>query len=135
MADVMDLAEIRKPICYTVRLAQYWNGRIEIFVEDVADDERSRQSIAHALRCAADACDAPNERASNPLALTDKQRAEVVRNIGLEVYKVRGHTPVQIDEYVNHPEKYPVTLKKLDDEGDAALTALLSWLQARGKAA
>jgi len=54
MADIVDLADRRPPVCYTVRLAQHWDGRLHIAVEDVADDERSRKAVADALRRAAD---------------------------------------------------------------------------------
>jgi hypothetical protein len=40
-------------------LAEHWDGRLEIFVEDVADDERSRKAIAASLRRAADTFEAP----------------------------------------------------------------------------
>jgi hypothetical protein len=52
--SVVDLADHRPPVCYTVRLKEHWDGRLEIFVEDVADDERSRKAVADALRRAAD---------------------------------------------------------------------------------
>jgi len=46
---VVSLQDRRTPVYYTVRIAHHWDGKLEIFVEDVADDERSRQSIADAL--------------------------------------------------------------------------------------
>lgn len=52
--SIVDLAHHRPPICYTIRLAQHWDGRLQITVEDVADDERSRKAVADALRRAAD---------------------------------------------------------------------------------
>jgi hypothetical protein len=51
---VIDLANHRPPVCYTVRLIEHWDGRLEIFVEDVADDERSQKAVAESLRRAAD---------------------------------------------------------------------------------
>ena len=51
---VIKLENHRPPVCYTVRLTQHWDGRLEIFVEDIADDERSKLAIADALRRAAD---------------------------------------------------------------------------------
>lgn len=49
---IIDLADKRQPVCYTVRLRQHWNGALEVFVEDIADDERSRQAVADALALA-----------------------------------------------------------------------------------
>lgn len=51
--SVIDLADRRPPVCYTVRLVQHWDGRLEICVEDVADDDRSKKAVADALRRAA----------------------------------------------------------------------------------
>lgn len=52
--NLVDLADHRPPVYYTVRLIQYWDGRLSIFVEDVADDERSRGAVADALIRAAE---------------------------------------------------------------------------------
>jgi hypothetical protein len=49
------LADRRPPVHYTVRLTHHWDGRIEVFVEDVSDDARSRASVGHALARAAEA--------------------------------------------------------------------------------
>jgi hypothetical protein len=49
-AEILDLQAKRKPVCYTVRLTQGWNGELAVLVEDVADDQRSRESIAAAMR-------------------------------------------------------------------------------------
>ena len=51
---VIDLADCRAPVCYTVHLVQFWDDSLEVKVEDVSDDERSRKSVADALRRAAD---------------------------------------------------------------------------------
>lgn len=56
---VIDLAKHRPPVCYTVRLVEHWDGRLEIFVEDVAGDERSRKAVADSLRRAAARLDQP----------------------------------------------------------------------------
>lgn len=53
--SVINLADRRQPVSYTVRITQHWDGSLEVFVEDVADDERSRQSVADALARAASA--------------------------------------------------------------------------------
>ncbi|MEH2700553.1 hypothetical protein GFL93_12755 [Rhizobium leguminosarum bv. viciae] len=55
MSKVVSLSDRRPPVVYTVRIMHHWDDRLEIFVEDVADDERSRQSVAAALQRAADA--------------------------------------------------------------------------------
>lgn len=52
--SIVDLADRRPPVSYTVRLLQHWDGRLQIFVEDVADDQRTRKAVADALRRAAD---------------------------------------------------------------------------------
>lgn len=54
---IIDLADRRAPVCYTVHLCQYHDGRLEIKVEDVAEDERSQKAVASALRRAADCLD------------------------------------------------------------------------------
>jgi hypothetical protein len=50
---VIDLADRRPKVHYTVRLTQGWNGSLSVFVEDTADDTRSRLAVAQALRDAA----------------------------------------------------------------------------------
>lgn len=50
--SIVELSEHRAPVCYTVHLRQHWNGALEVFVEDVADDPRSRQAVADALALA-----------------------------------------------------------------------------------
>jgi hypothetical protein len=57
--SIIDLANHRPPVCYTVRLTDHWDGRLEIFVEDIADDERSKSAVANALRRAADMLGGP----------------------------------------------------------------------------
>lgn len=51
--SVIDLASRRSPVTYTVRITHHWDDTLEIFVEDLASDERSRQSVADALTRAA----------------------------------------------------------------------------------
>lgn len=53
MSEVVDLAKRRPPVRYTIHLSQHWDDRLEVWVEDVAADDRSRASIADALRRAA----------------------------------------------------------------------------------
>lgn len=53
-AGVVSIGAYRKPVEYTVRLRQGYEGELTIWVDDVADDPRSRQAVADALRRAAD---------------------------------------------------------------------------------
>lgn len=55
MSEVVELSARRPPVNYTLRLTHHWDGRVEVFVEDVADDERSRAAVGDALRKAAEA--------------------------------------------------------------------------------
>jgi hypothetical protein len=51
---VISLASRRPAVTYTVRLRQGWDGELALWVQDVADDTRSCQAVADALRRAAD---------------------------------------------------------------------------------
>jgi hypothetical protein len=51
--SVINLSDRRRPVSYTVRITHHWDDTLEVFVEDVANDERSRQSVADALARAA----------------------------------------------------------------------------------
>ena len=48
--EIIDLADRRRPVVYTVHLMQWWDGRLEVAVDDVADDPRSRDAVREALR-------------------------------------------------------------------------------------
>lgn len=50
---VVSLGASRPAITYTVRIRQGWEGELAVWVQDVADDKRSRLAIADALRRAA----------------------------------------------------------------------------------
>lgn len=50
---VVSLADRRPAVTYTVRIRHGWDGDLAVWVEDVADDERSRVAVAEALRRAA----------------------------------------------------------------------------------
>ena len=52
--SVIDLWKHRAPVTYTVTITHHWDDTLEVFVQDVADDARSRASVADALRRAAD---------------------------------------------------------------------------------
>jgi len=54
MSDVIDLGKRRHPVTYTVTITHHWDDTLEIFVADLADDQRSREAVADALRRAAD---------------------------------------------------------------------------------
>ena len=51
---VISLSERRQPVRYTMHVTHHWDGTLELFVEDVGDDQRSRDAAANALRRAAD---------------------------------------------------------------------------------
>lgn len=55
---VISIAAYRKPVCYTVRLRQGWDGELAVSVDDVKDDPHSRKAVAAALRRAADMIEA-----------------------------------------------------------------------------
>lgn len=46
---IYELNERRRPVSYTIRLTHHWDGTIEVFVKDVAGDDRSRASVGYAL--------------------------------------------------------------------------------------
>lgn len=51
--NVVDLMSKRTPVDYTIRIRHHWDDRLEIFVEDISDDERSKSVIADTLERAA----------------------------------------------------------------------------------
>ena len=57
MAEVVKLSSKRPPVIYSVHITQHWDGGVDVFVQDVADDDRSRRAVAYALRRAADGLD------------------------------------------------------------------------------
>jgi hypothetical protein len=61
MTDVVSLNTKRKPVIYSVHITQHWDGGVDVFVQDVADDEQSRKAVAYALRRAADGIDGGND--------------------------------------------------------------------------
>ena len=52
--SVIDLGKHRAPVTYTVTITHHWDDTLEVFVQDVSDDERSRAAVADALRRAAE---------------------------------------------------------------------------------
>jgi hypothetical protein len=54
-AEITHLADRRKPVVYTIEVTHFWDGTVEVFVHDVADDERTREAVCHALSLTAKA--------------------------------------------------------------------------------
>lgn len=52
--NIINLADKRPPVDYTIRIRHHWDDTLEIFVEDVSDDERSKHVVADTLQRAAD---------------------------------------------------------------------------------
>ena len=46
---VIDLSQHRAPVTYTIHITHHWDDRLEVFVEDVSDDERSQDSVNDAI--------------------------------------------------------------------------------------
>lgn len=59
MSEVIKLSGHRPPVCYTVHITQHWDDRLEVWVGDIASDDRSRRSAADAMRRAADLIENP----------------------------------------------------------------------------
>ena len=59
---VIDLSMKRQPVTYTLVITHHWDGHFEFTVLDVADDERSRESVGYALKQAAAAWDRAQEK-------------------------------------------------------------------------
>lgn len=57
--NVVDLSRKRPPVCYTLTITHHWDNRVEIFVQDVSDDERSREAVGHVIGLAALAWGSP----------------------------------------------------------------------------
>ncbi len=58
---VISIGAYRKPVTYTVRLRQGYEGELAVWVQDIADDSRSRKAAADAMRRAADMIEASIE--------------------------------------------------------------------------
>jgi hypothetical protein len=50
MTELVDLNSRRAPVVYTVTIAHHYDGNLEFLIEDVGDDERSREAVFHAFR-------------------------------------------------------------------------------------
>ena len=51
---VVSIGAYRRPVTYKVTLRQDYQGGLAVWVDDVADDPRSRKAVADALRRASD---------------------------------------------------------------------------------
>jgi hypothetical protein len=51
--NVVDSAAKRAPVNYTIRIRHHWDDSLEVFVEDVSDDDRSKSAVADTLERAA----------------------------------------------------------------------------------
>jgi hypothetical protein len=51
--NVVDLAAKQAPVNYTIRIRHHWDDSLEVFVEDVSDDDRSKSAVADTLERAA----------------------------------------------------------------------------------
>ena len=49
MAEIVDLSARRAPVSYTVEITHHWDDRLEVFVHNVANDDRSRASVNDAI--------------------------------------------------------------------------------------
>jgi hypothetical protein len=54
MSNIVNLSQRRPPIVYTVHVTHHWDDSLEVRVQDVSDDARSKASVADSLRRAAD---------------------------------------------------------------------------------
>lgn len=51
MSDkIIELSKHQKPVTYRLTITHHFDGTIETFVHDIADDERSRAAVGYALR-------------------------------------------------------------------------------------
>lgn len=54
MSNVSDMASRRAPVIYTVHVSHHWTGKVEVQVEGIQSDPRSRKVAAEALLTAAE---------------------------------------------------------------------------------
>jgi len=50
--NIIDLANRRRPVCYTIQVTHYWDGSVGVFVEDIEPSERANSSVEIALEAA-----------------------------------------------------------------------------------
>jgi adenine deaminase len=50
MSDIVKLSDKRPPVWYSVQIGHHWDGSLEVIVNDVGDDDRSRKSALDSLQ-------------------------------------------------------------------------------------
>jgi hypothetical protein len=54
MSNVSDMASRRAPVIYTVHVIHHWDGEVEVQVEGISPDPRSRKAASEVLLTAAE---------------------------------------------------------------------------------
>ena len=57
MTEPIDLNSKRAPVVYTVTIVHHYDGTLEFNIENVGDDNRSRESVIHAFNRISGAAD------------------------------------------------------------------------------
>lgn len=52
--NLLHLSAYREPVLYSVHVTHHWDGKVEVRVEGIADDMRSRAVASEALLTAAE---------------------------------------------------------------------------------
>jgi hypothetical protein len=52
--NILDLSVKRTPVTYSVHVTHHWDGKVEVEVEGISDDPRSRKCASDALLTAAE---------------------------------------------------------------------------------
>lgn len=47
--NIVKLSDRQKPVDYTIHIRHWFDGTVEMYVRDIADDERSRKALRYAL--------------------------------------------------------------------------------------
>lgn len=104
MSDIIDLSRKRVPTIYTVTIVHHWDGNLEFKIDDVAEDERSREAVMHAFRriCGADA---EIERLTKDLRLAVMTESEYVRVIENDAKDIRAELAAANAELVKLRER------------------------------
>lgn len=58
--SVVDLSARRAPVLYSVHVTHHWDGEVEVSVEGISSDERSRAVASEALLTAAEMLASPS---------------------------------------------------------------------------
>ncbi len=89
MADVIDISAKRAPVVYSVTIAHHYDGTLEFNIQDVADDERSREAVLHAFRRISGA-DSEIEKLTADLKRAVWSDSEECKIVGEENEKLRA---------------------------------------------